>query len=54
MSPRKKELSAMYHEACKHVLVEALAERNVTEFGVCGIDISKPEGLVKVIDAILG
>lgn len=48
----REELDALYFESCKTVLAETLSEKKITEFGVCGVDLSKADGLAKLACAI--
>lgn len=49
----RDELDALYNESCKIVLGEALKQKKITEFGVCGIDLSKTGGLAQLACAMV-
>lgn len=47
------ELSELYNEAASQVLIDAIKEKGVTEFGSATVDLSTPEGKVMMATAIL-
>lgn len=47
------DLHRLYDEAASQVLVDAIKEKGVTEFGSVTVDLSTPGGKVKMATAIL-
>ncbi|MDD5519449.1 MAG: hypothetical protein PHI84_01385 [Kiritimatiellae bacterium] len=48
-----KEILEAYHAECEKDFKYVCSKYNVKEYGVCGIDLSKPGEIGKVASAIL-
>lgn len=49
----EKEILELYGNAVNSVLLEAIKEKSVTEFGSATVDLSTTEGKLKMATAIL-